>query len=77
MADYKPTEAQAIPAIKNFFKAYITSDQVRQIIETRELTRLATNPTFSTRDFRAVPRKYRALIPEYIKDYVPLNQFVA
>ena len=30
---------------------------------------------FSTRDFRAVPAKYRALIPNYIKDYVSLNQF--
>jgi hypothetical protein len=23
----------------------------------------------------AVPKKYRAIIPEYIKDYVSLNQF--
>ena len=28
---------------------------------------LATNPVFSTRDFKA-PAKYRTLIPEYIKD---------
>ena len=28
-------------------------------------------------DARAVPRKYRTLIPEYVKDYVSLNQFVA
>jgi len=25
----------------------------------------------------AVPAKYRTLIPEYIKDYVSLNQFAA
>jgi len=24
-----------------------------------------------------VPKKYRTLIPEYVKDYVSLNQFVA
>ena len=36
----------------------------------------ATNPAFSTRDFRTVPQKYRTLIPEYVKDYVSLNQFV-
>jgi len=41
------------------------------------LTDLATNPSFSTRDFKAVPAKYRKLIPEYVKDYVSLNQFVA
>lgn len=50
---------------------------MRHIIETKELTQLATNPTFSTRDLKAVPAKYRTLIPEYIKDYVSLNQFAA
>jgi type I restriction enzyme R subunit len=77
VTDHKPSEAAAIPAIKNYFKAYVTSDQVRHIIESRHFTDLATNPVFSTRDFRAVPEKYRTLIPEYVKDYVPLNQFTA
>ena len=49
----------------------------RHIIESRQFTDLATNPVFSTRDFKAVPAKYRTLIPEYVKDYVPLNQFAA
>ena len=77
VADYKPTEAEAIPALKTYFKAYVSSDQVRHIIESGQLTDLATNPFFSTRDFKAVPAKYRKLIPEYVKDYVSLNQFVA
>lgn len=77
VADYKPTEAKAIPAIKNYFKAYVTSDQVRHIIDNRQYTDLATNPVFSTRDYRAVPARYRSLIPEYVKDYVPLNRFAA
>ena len=77
VADYKPEEAEAIPALKTYFKAYVTSNQVRHIIETGDLTDLATNPVFSTSDFKAVPKKYRALIPEYVKDYVSLNQFVA
>jgi len=75
VADTKPDEATAIPAIKTFFKAYVTSDQVRHIIESKQFTDLATNPYFSNRDFRAVPRKYRTLVPEYVKDYVSLNQF--
>jgi type I restriction enzyme R subunit len=77
VADRKPAEAEAIPAIKTYFKAYVTSDQIRHIIESRQFTDLATNPTFSTRDYRAVPEKYRTLIPEYVKDYVSLNQFAA
>ncbi|HCA78527.1 MAG TPA: restriction endonuclease subunit R, partial [Bacteroidetes bacterium] len=77
IADTKPEEAAAIPAIKTYFKAYVTSGQVRHIIEMKHFTDLATNPVFSTLDFRAVPEKYRMLIPEYVKDYVSLNQFVA
>lgn len=77
IADYKPEEAEAVPAMKTYFKAYATSDQIRHIIESGQLTDLATNPFFSTRDFKAVPTKYRTLIPEYIKDYVSLNQFAA
>jgi type I restriction enzyme R subunit len=77
VADTKPEETVAISAIKTFFKAYITSNRVRDIIESKHFTDLATNPFFSSRDFKAVPRKYRTLIPEYIKDYVSLNQFAA
>ena len=77
VADYKPEEAEAIPAVKTYFKAYVISDRVRHIIESKQFTDLATNPVFSTRDFRAVPVKYRTLIPEYVKDYVSLNQFAA
>ena len=75
VADRKPEEAAAIPAIKTYFKAYVTSGRVRDIIETRQFTDLATNPEFSTRDFKSVPARYRALVPEYVKDYVSLNQF--
>ena len=77
VADHIPEPSSAIPAIKHYFKAYITSGQVRDIIDQRQFTDLATNPVFSTRDFRAVPQKFRMLVPEYIKDYICLNQFAA
>jgi type I restriction enzyme R subunit len=77
VADHVPEPPSAIPAIKHFFKAYVTSGRVRDIIDRRQFTDLATNPVFSTRDFRAVPERFRALVPEYVKDYVSLNQFVA
>ena len=76
VADCKPDEADVILAIKNYFKAYATSNQVRDIIDGKRFAELATNPSFSTGDFRAVPDKYRNLVPEYVKDYVSLNQFV-
>jgi type I restriction enzyme R subunit len=77
ISDTKPEGIEAIPAIKTYFKAYVTSGKVREIVESRNFTELATNPVFSSRDFRAVPEKYRKLIPEYVKDYVSLNQFAA
>jgi type I restriction enzyme R subunit len=75
IADRVPEPPATIPAIKTFFKAYATSNRVRDIIDSRQFTDLATNPFFTTHDFRAVPQRYRTLVPEYIKDYVPLNQF--
>ena len=75
VSDCKPGEADAIPAIKHYFKAYATSNEIRDIIEGKRFADLATNPSFSTGDFRAVPEKYRNLIPEYVKDYISLNQF--
>ena len=77
VADRVPEPPSAIPAIKTYFKAYVTSGRVRDIIDQRQFTDLTTNPVFSTRDFKAVPAKYRVLVPEYVKDYVSLNQFAA
>ena len=75
IADHTPTRATSIAALKTYFKAYTTDGYLRDIIDTRQFSRLATSAVFSTRDYRAVPEKYRALIPEYVKDYVSLNQF--
>ena len=77
VADHKPDRTVAIIPIKNYFKAYATDGYFRDIIDKRQFAMLATNPTFSIADFDAVPRKYRDLVPEYIKDYVSLNQFAA
>lgn len=77
VADYKPEKAEAIPAIKNYFKAYATSERIRDIIEREEYTDLASNARFTLQDLKAVPKEYRTLIPRYIQDYVPLAQFAA
>ncbi len=75
VAGHQPEDVQSIPAIKTFFKAYVTSDLTRHVIDTKQFTELATNAVFSIADYRAVPEEYRALVPEYVKDYVSLNQF--
>jgi len=77
IADHVPEPPSVIPAIKHYFKAYLISGRVRDIIDSRQYTDLATNPVFSVGDLRAVPEEFRRLVPEYIKDYVSLNQFAA
>ncbi len=69
-------QAAAIVAMKYFFKAYATDGRLRDIIENGKLTELNVNPAFNMADFRAVPKEWRDRIPEYVKDYVSLNQFM-
>ena len=77
VAGHQPEEVQAIPAIRTYFKAYVTSDLTRHIVDAGQFTDLATNAVFSIGDYLAVPQEYRTLVPEYVKDYVSLNQFAA
>jgi type I restriction enzyme, R subunit len=68
--------ATAIVAMKYYFKAYATDSRLRDIIEAKRLTELNVYPAFGMSDFKAVPPAWRERIPEYVKDYVPLNQFM-
>jgi len=78
LLDSQPDEddAEAILPMKYYFKAYATDGQLRTIIDKKHLTDLNVNPTFGMSDFKAVPQEWRNRIPEYIKDYVSLNQFM-
>ena len=62
--------------MKYYFKAYATDHNLRNIIETKQLTALNVYPAFGMGDFKAVPPAWRSRIPEYVKDYVSLNQFM-
>jgi len=77
VADRKPSDAKLMPALKQYFKAYATDSGVRSVIDSKRFTEFYTSSSFAMADFKAVPLEYRMLIPEYIKDYVPLNQFLA
>jgi type I restriction enzyme R subunit len=70
---YTPDERHFFAA-KHFFKSYLTDAEFRDIIESRQYARLATNPNGEV--FRQVPTELRNQIIEYIKDNVSLNQFM-
>jgi len=71
---YKPPSDYVLP-VKNFLKAYVTDPRVREIIESKRYADLATSPTYD--DFRALTKELRKLIPEYVKDYISFNKYVA
>lgn len=71
---YKPDSKYVLP-IKLFLKAYITDNEVRDIVETKEYSRFATNPKVTMADFKEL-NTWRDIIPEYVKDYVPLNKYL-
>ena len=77
VADYKIEEAESVLAIKAFFKAYASDEEIRHIIKKRQFTDLNFTPIFPLDTYIAVPKKYRTLVPSYIQDYVSLNQFAA
>jgi len=70
---YKPDSDHVLPA-KNFLKAYVADPKVREIIESRRFADFATSPVGD--DFRILNKNLRKIIPEYVKDYVPLNKFM-
>ena len=76
IARHAPEDASKTLAIKTLFKAYATDAETRMVIDSGKFNLLATNPGFSLMDLHAVPEEHRKLVPEYIKDYISLNQFV-
>ena len=71
---YKPENKYIYP-IKNFLKAYITDGEIRDIIEKKDYAKLATNPKLTMADLQEL-NSYREKVPEYVKDYVPINKFM-
>ncbi|MFA6598367.1 MAG: DEAD/DEAH box helicase family protein [Ignavibacteriaceae bacterium] len=74
--DRKPDDPSHIVAMKYFFKAYTTDGKVREIIDNKRYAELNVNPNFTMKDYKAIPKSWREIIPEYIKDYISLNQFM-
>ncbi|MFZ0034835.1 MAG: DEAD/DEAH box helicase family protein [Sedimentisphaerales bacterium] len=71
---YKPPADFVLP-VKNFLKAYVADPKVREIVESKRYADFATSPTYD--DFNALTKELRKLIPEYVKDYISLNKYVA
>lgn len=71
---YLPSE-EYFSFAKDYFKSYIIDTEFRDIIENKKFALLNTNPNGDV--FRKLPPELRNTIPEYIKDNVSLNKFIA
>lgn len=69
-----PEIAKRLYVIKHFMKAYILSSEIRDVMETKEFSRLATNPMFDQEDLKELNGP-AYLIVDYIKDYIHINRF--
>ena len=60
--------------LKNYFKAYIADKEIRDIIDRKEYSRLATNPRMTLAEFQDL-NGWIDIVPHYVKDYVPIEKF--
>lgn len=60
---------------KTVFKAYILDNEFRQIVDSGNFAMLNLSPYGDA--YKKLPQDLRKAIPDYIKDNVPLNKFVA
>jgi type I restriction enzyme R subunit len=66
-----------IVALKYYFEAYITDTDFRQIIDNENYGDLYGYSAFSIDDYKNIDNELKKVVPQYINDYVPLQQFAA
>lgn len=64
---YSVDQAHYWPA-KNFFKAYIVDEEVRDIIRSKQLARLHHCASFDFEDYEKL-NSYKTIVPQYVNDY--------
>lgn len=69
-------ESRYVPYVRNYLKAYVSDEQFRTIINKKDFSQLNFYPGFSLTEFKAL-NGWKDKVPEYVKDYVPVNQYMS
>jgi type I restriction enzyme R subunit len=56
--------------VKNFFKAYLVDEEVRDIVKTKEFARFYNCVSFDFSDYELL-NDFKDKVPQYIRDYAP------
>ncbi len=64
---YQVDQAHYQPA-KNFFKAYIVDEEVRDIVKSRQFAKFYHCPSFDFSDYEKL-NGYKTTVPQYVQDY--------
>jgi len=54
--------------VKNFFKAFIVDDEVREIVKTKQLARFHNCASFDFSDYQRL-NGFKNIVPQYVQDY--------
>lgn len=71
---HKP-ESKYVPYIRNYLKAYVADERFREIINSKQFAELNVYAGFTMQEFKAL-NGWRDKVPEYVKDYVSVNQYM-
>jgi type I restriction enzyme R subunit len=74
--EVNPVDQEHYAPVKSFFKAYIVDSQVREIIDTKQLAQLHFCASFGFDEYQLL-NGFKTTVPMYVKDYIPLNTFMA
>ena len=66
--EVNPVDQTHYAPVKMFFKAYVTDEKVREIIESRQTGRFNTESSFHTDEYQKL-NGYKTVVPQYVRDY--------
>ena len=63
-----PVDQDHFQVVKNFFKAFVTDNEVRDIVKTKQLARFHQCASFDFSDYQRL-NGFKSIVPRYINDY--------
>lgn len=73
--EINPVDQEHYAPVKSFFKAFITDEEVQDIIKKNEPARFYNCPSFDFEEYQRL-NGFREVVPSYVRDYISLNTYM-